>query len=145
MKAKNFLSSQKGRRLVKAVNSLKITVLCGFITILVLRGTLGPGGLFGGSAAPHSVDLREQIIKAQRAKVLAQVEDAVPDNATASKFVEEEKWDPSTPYTLGPKITDWDSQREKWNTLNPGMNKTLSGRPKTLLVSGSQPSLRIHA
>lgn len=132
-----FLATPKGRKVMKSLNTFKITILCGCITILVLRGTLGPGGFFGGN--PQSVDLRDQIIRSQRARVLAQVEEAIPDEVTASKFVEEENWDPNTPYTLGPKITDWDAQRETWNTLNAGMNQTLSGKPKTLLVSGSQP------
>ncbi|KAG0563244.1 hypothetical protein KC19_8G015300 [Ceratodon purpureus] len=133
-----YLATPKGRKMVKTLNTFKITILCGFITLLVLRGTLGPGGMFS-SGAPQVTDLREQIIKSQRARVLAQVDEAIPDETTASKFVEEDEWDPSTPYKLGPKITDWDSQREAWNALNPGMNRTVDGKPKTLLVSGSQP------
>ena len=138
-----FLATPKGRKVIKTMNTFKITVLCGFITVLVLRGTLGPGGLFGGRAPAQTnspAEFQKQILKSQRARVLAQVEEAVPDDVTASKFVEEEKWDPSTPYTLGPKISDWDLQRETWNTLNPGRNVTLNGKPKTLLVSGSQPA-----
>ncbi|KAG0557530.1 hypothetical protein M758_11G134400 [Ceratodon purpureus] len=136
-----FLATPKGRKVMKTMNTFKITILCGFITILVLRGTLGPGGMFGESApqVSYQAELRKEIIRSQRARVLAQVEEAVADEVTASKFVEEEKWDPSTPYRLGPKISDWDSQREAWNGLNPGRNVTVSGKAKTLLVSGSQP------
>lgn len=133
-----LLATPKGRKLTKTLNTFKVTILCGFITILVLRGTMGSGGLFGGST-PEVADLREQMIKSQRARVLAQVDEAIPDEVTASKFVEEEKREPGTPYSLGPKISNWDEQRELWNTKNPGRNRTLSGRPKTLLVSGSQP------
>lgn len=134
-----FLATPKGRKVVKTMNTFKITILCGFITLLVLRGTLGPGGLTWGSS-PQVADLREQIIMSQRARVLAQVEEAIPDEVTASKFVEEDQWDGVSPYTLGPKITDWDLQRELWNTRNPGRNRTVGGKPRTLLVSGSQPS-----
>jgi xyloglucan 6-xylosyltransferase len=136
-----FLATPKGRKVMKTMNTFKITILCGFITILVLRGTLGPGGLlFGsGSAVPSGQSTGDMIIMSQRARVLSQVEEAIPDEVTASKFVEEEKWDPSTPYTLGPKITDWDVQRATWNARNPGRNVSVGGKPKTLLVSGSQP------
>lgn len=135
-----FLFTPKCRKVLKAMNTYKMTILCGFITILVLRGTVGMGVFFKGSSPPRIPDFRDQLIKSQSpTRVLSQVEEAIPDNVTASKFVVEAKWDPSTPYTLGPKITNWDLQRETWNERNPGRNTTVSGKPKTLLVSGSQP------
>lgn len=132
-----LLATPKGRKLTKVVNNFKVTIICGFVTILVLRGTLGPGGLAG--SAPTVEDLRQQTITSQRARVLAQVDEAVPDEVTASKFVEEVKQDPTKPYSLGLKISNWNEQRELWATKHPGKNQTLDGKPRTLLVSGSQP------
>eukprot|EP00897_Mesotaenium_endlicherianum_P009505 jgi/Mesen1/8583/ME000005S08549 len=48
--------------------------------------------------------------------------------------------DAKTPFTLGPKITDWDEQRARHLALNPGANVTAGGRPRVLLVSDSPPS-----
>ncbi|KAM0939684.1 putative xyloglucan 6-xylosyltransferase [Dioscorea sansibarensis] len=131
----------RGRQLQKTFNNLKITILCGLVTILVLRGTIGVGNLGG---APSDADTRviediERIIREIRS-------DSDPDdemifggsNSTAalnSTFL------PAENYTLGPKISDWDEKRAMWLASNPGFPSRISGgKPRMLLVTGSPPN-----
>ncbi|XP_024403986.1 probable xyloglucan 6-xylosyltransferase 3 [Physcomitrium patens] len=129
------------RKMMQVLNSCKATLFCVLVTILVLRSTAMVsdhhiGDIEGTTEWAH-------VGQNRHGRKLAQADEVniseKPDPVTASKFVEEEKWDPSTPYTLGPKISNWDQQRVIWNNLNPGKNKTRNGKPKILLVSGSQP------
>ncbi|KAL0414728.1 UNVERIFIED_CONTAM: Xyloglucan 6-xylosyltransferase 2 [Sesamum radiatum] len=54
--------------------------------------------------------------------------------------VQEFKRDPSQPYSLGPKISDWDQQRAEWLKRNPGFpNFIAENKPRVLLVTGSSP------
>lgn len=54
--------------------------------------------------------------------------------------VDEFKRDPSQPYSLGPKITDWDEQRSEWLKQNPDSPNFLSeNKPRVMLVTGSSP------
>ncbi|KAG0497288.1 hypothetical protein HPP92_001757 [Vanilla planifolia] len=42
---------------------------------------------------------------------------------------------------LGPKISDWEQKRKEWMDRNPGFpNQIPGGKPKILLVTGSQPN-----
>ncbi|CAM6099117.1 unnamed protein product [Calypogeia fissa] len=43
------------------------------------------------------------------------------------------------PYLLGPVIKDWDEQRSTWLEENPGMKSMPNGKPRVLIVTGSQP------
>ncbi|PRQ17891.1 putative xyloglucan 6-xylosyltransferase [Rosa chinensis] len=43
-----------GRQIQETFNNIKITILCGFITILVLHGTIGVGNL--GSSKADAVN-----------------------------------------------------------------------------------------
>ncbi|KAI6699137.1 hypothetical protein NL676_019256 [Syzygium grande] len=51
---------------------------------------------------------------------------------------EEEKRDPSKPYSLGPRISDWDEQRAEWLRNNPDFpNFIRPNKPRVLLITGS--------
>ncbi|KAJ6889949.1 hypothetical protein NC651_023658 [Populus alba x Populus x berolinensis] len=53
---------------------------------------------------------------------------------------EDEKPDPSRPYSLGPKISDWNQLREKWLSENPSFSNFIKpNKPRVLLVTGSSP------
>jgi xyloglucan 6-xylosyltransferase len=52
-------------------------------------------------------------------------------NATASSS--------SILYSLGPKISDWDDQRRSFLLENPGLTRSVNGKPHILLVTGSPP------
>ncbi|XP_024372288.1 probable xyloglucan 6-xylosyltransferase 3 [Physcomitrium patens] len=100
-----------GKMLQRTLHNSRITILCGVVTILVLRGTIG-----SGVDKTHFLDLTLDM-------------DDIPDV----------EWDPSVPFTLGPTITNWDEQRAKWISKHPGENSNLRGKDRMLLVTGSQP------
>ncbi|KAJ0601968.1 putative xyloglucan 6-xylosyltransferase [Helianthus annuus] len=66
-----------------------------------------------------------------------------PYTSTPTLFVDEEddvKKDPNVPYSIGPKISDWDEQRGEWLKQNPNFNNYVNGnKPRVLLVTGSSP------
>lgn len=103
---------------MRCVQNVKITLLCGVMTLLVLRGALG-----------------------RTSSIVAPAELTKPEIAV--EFHEEEEkvdyWDPAVPFHLGPKISNWDKQRALWNRNHPGANATKRGTPRVLLVTGSQP------
>ncbi|KAG0563193.1 hypothetical protein KC19_8G010500 [Ceratodon purpureus] len=135
-----YFATQRGRKVMRTVNAFKVTILCGFITILVLRGTMQAGSGLPDSSKFIDEDAERFQGLTRTSRMLKEAEDETPvDSALVGKFVEEEKWDPSKPYTLGPKISNWDEQRRVWNERNPMQNVTRNGKPKILLVSGSQP------
>lgn len=113
-----FLATQKGRKLVKTVNSFKVTILCGLITFLVLRGTMQAGSTLPDSTMDSDVELVRGRSPA-RARMLTQVEgddtDAVGEEVTSNES-SQQKWDPNKTYTLGPKISNWDGQRRSETT-----------------------------
>ncbi|XP_019181083.1 PREDICTED: xyloglucan 6-xylosyltransferase 2-like [Ipomoea nil] len=50
------------------------------------------------------------------------------------------KRDPNEPYSLGPKITDWDAQRGEWLKNNPDFPNFFGpNKPRVLMVTGSSP------
>lgn len=63
----------------------------------------------------------------------------------AQKLDEEEEdpvVDPDVPYSIGPKIKDWNEQRALWLSENPHIGaKTANGKDRFLLVTGSQPQI----
>uniref|UniRef100_A0A6N2LI29 xyloglucan 6-xylosyltransferase n=1 Tax=Salix viminalis TaxID=40686 RepID=A0A6N2LI29_SALVM len=50
----------RGRQINKTFNNIKITILCGFVTILVLRGTVGIGSLSSSDAEAVNQNLIEE-------------------------------------------------------------------------------------
>eukprot|EP00249_Psilotum_nudum_P004876 c18358_g1_i2 orf=492-1862(+) len=136
-----LLSGARIRQLQRASYNLKVTLLCGFVTILVLRGTIGAGKF--GTPAQDFKEIKEHLqhVHSHRKepnRVLAGMEDT-KENPKETE-VDEEESNPKTPYTLGPKIVDWDKQRKDWLISHPESTKTTNGKPRTLLVTGSQPS-----
>lgn len=47
---------------------------------------------------------------------------------------------PAEPYLLGVRIDDWDEQRKSWLDANPSMKSMPDGKPRVLIVTGSQPN-----
>jgi xyloglucan 6-xylosyltransferase len=101
-----------GKTLHKTMHNSRITILCGIVTILVLRGTIGSG-----------VDKRNAF------------RDLVEEEGEEIDV----EWDPAVPFRLGAKITDWDEQRRRWIGSHPGANVNRQGKERMLLVTGSQP------
>ncbi|XP_073013075.1 probable glycosyltransferase 2 [Typha latifolia] len=128
----------RGRQIQKTFNNLKITVLCGFVTILVLRGTIGVGNLGGASSSDADSKVIEDIDR-----ILREIRsDSDPDDALDfPQSLNSTSVPPAKNYTLGPRISDWDEQRRRWLIQNPGFPDRVSGgKSRILLVTGSPPN-----
>ncbi|KAH8942924.1 hypothetical protein BDL97_13G021000 [Sphagnum fallax] len=143
-----LLATPKGRRLRRTMRNLKVTIMCGLMTVLVLRGTIGAGQF--GTPAQDFEEIRMHLKSAAsgmhvHSRVLAQVEgEKGPAKRLLLKEEKDEednsRSDPRKPYSLGPAIKDWDQQRVVWKSRNPNVTTTSKGKPRMLLVTGSQPT-----
>lgn len=121
------------RQIHKTLNNIKITILCGLVTILVLRGTIGFGSLSSDN------DLENQAIIEETNRILAEIRsDKDPDDP-------EENLDQTTinlndTYSLGAKISNWDEERSLWLSRNQDFPNIVNGKARILLVTGSPPS-----
>ncbi|PPD92214.1 hypothetical protein GOBAR_DD10839 [Gossypium barbadense] len=123
----------RGRQIHKTFNNIKITILCGFVTILVLRGTIGVGNL--GSSEADAVN---QNLIEETSRILAEIRS--DSDPTDPDEPPETEINPNTTYTLGPKISDWDQQRKVWLSENPEFPNFVNGKARILLVTGSPPN-----
>jgi xyloglucan 6-xylosyltransferase len=118
----------RGRHIYKTFNNIKITIICGLVTILVLRGTIGIGNI--GSSESQTED---QHLVEETNRILAEIRsDSEPDDGP--------EFSPNVTYTLGPKISNWDEQRKLWLHLNPKFPNYINGKARILLVTGSPPN-----
>ncbi|KAK4403055.1 putative xyloglucan 6-xylosyltransferase 5 [Sesamum angolense] len=109
-------------------SNLRITILCGVITVLVFRGTIGIS-LF--SSFPETTTMRQM---EETNRIIAEIRSDGNDNDNESVISSNDT------YTLGPKILNWDGSRQKWLQEHRGFPSHVNGRPRILLVTGSQPS-----
>ncbi|GMI96916.1 xyloglucan xylosyltransferase 5 [Hibiscus trionum] len=123
----------RGRQIHKTFNNIKITILCGFVTILVLRGTIGVGNL--GSSEAEAVN---QNLIEETNRILAEIRSNSDPNDPDEPL--EAEINPNVTYTLGPKISDWDQQRKVWLSKNPEFLTFVNGKARILLVTGSPPN-----
>ncbi|KAG1331664.1 Glycosyltransferase 3 [Cocos nucifera] len=137
------------RQIKKTFNNLKITILCGLVTILVLRGTIGVGNLVGPADADSDQKVVEDIDRILREiRSDSDPDDEPPLDSAASNSTTFAATNVTTAatatdknYTLGPKISDWDEQRRWWLADHPEFPSWIAGgKPRILLVSGSPPS-----
>ncbi|KAJ7518083.1 hypothetical protein O6H91_21G054400 [Diphasiastrum complanatum] len=133
LNTRQLLYGSKAKHLYKSFSNLKVTIICGFVTIVVLRGTIGAGS-FRLSFPDPSEHHEETAVHKRKdpSRILAAYTQEIVENP-------EPEWDPKTPYSLGPKISDWNEQRASWLSKNPHMSATVNGKPRILLVTGSQP------
>ncbi|CAL4896896.1 unnamed protein product [Urochloa decumbens] len=147
-------SSMKKQR-QRTMNNIKITLLCGFITVLVLRGTAG-FNLLVNSGDPDGAAADAKVVE-DIERILAEIRsDSDPDdvvilaghgisspNATAAalaNFSSSATVIKVKEYSLGPKVSDWDAQRQEWLSQHPDFpSRDARGRPRVLLVTGSPP------
>eukprot|EP00249_Psilotum_nudum_P032192 c47418_g1_i1 orf=199-825(+) len=138
-----LVSAPRMRQLQRASNNVKVTLLCGFLTVLVLRGTIGAGNF--GTPAQDFKEIKEHLQhvhmnhRKEPNRVLAEVKEKT-DKSSEEGGAEEAEADSSKQYSLGPKISDWDYQREMWLKSHPESVRTVRSKPRTLLVTGSQPT-----
>lgn len=116
--------NHKSRNVQKVVYNVRLTVLCGIITILVLRGTVF-SDMFGGWGTPPAVPegTEEHVLTIEEEDLKALEEDPPID--------------PSVPFALGVNITNWDELRGEWLRNNRNVTKNKFGKDRVLLVSGS--------
>ncbi|KAL3528424.1 hypothetical protein ACH5RR_007746 [Cinchona calisaya] len=124
----------RGRQIQKTFNNIKITILCGFVTILVLRGTIGIGNLVSTEAEAEKEQMTEDINR-----ILAEIRSDDDPNDPADNDGNPNPPNPTT-YSLGPKIRNWDEERKVWLSKNPEFPNFINGKPRILLVSGSPPN-----
>ncbi|KAI3467300.1 hypothetical protein Pfo_023963 [Paulownia fortunei] len=106
----------------------RLTILCGVITVLVFRGTIGITFL---SSSPET---RITSHVEETGRIVAEIRSNDNDDDVESVISS------NGTYTLGPKIVNWDGSRQKWLQENRGFPSYVNGRPRILLVTGSQPS-----
>ncbi|KAL3641982.1 Xyloglucan 6-xylosyltransferase 2 [Castilleja foliolosa] len=157
-----LLSPRRARQFQRLMRNGKLTLLCLFLTVLMLRGYLGAGKF--GTPEKDLDEIRETFSyirrRAEPRRVLEEAsvlsrKSADSTSAGTNSYaefdiakilkdeddgVEEFKTDPSQPYRLGPKISNWDEQRGEWLTKNPNFpNFIAPNKPRVLLVTGSSP------
>lgn len=118
----------RGRQIAKTMNNIKITILCGFVTILVLRGTIGL------NLGTSKIDSERLHLEEEARRVIAEIRS---DGAVSD---DEPPFNPNITFTFGPKIANWDQQRKEWLGSNKEYPNIVNGKPRILLVSGSPPS-----
>ncbi|KAL1334814.1 hypothetical protein HN51_063775 [Arachis hypogaea] len=150
------LGLRRLRQIQRACRRGSLTFLCLFLTVVVLRGTIG-AGKFGTpeqdlNEIRHLYAYRSRRVEPHRVLEEAQPETTTNDANNYATFdiskilvdeaasADEPKRDPNAPYTLGPKISDWDEQRGQWLKNNPDYPNFIGpNKPRVLLVTGSSP------
>nr|CAI11457.1 putative glycosyltransferase [Solanum tuberosum] len=124
----------RGRQINRTFNNVKITILCGFVTILVLRGTIGIGNVSSSEAEAENQNLIEETNR-----ILSDIRsDKDPDDPVGDQ--PETFMSLNDTYSLGPKIANWDKDRKMWLQKNPEFPNFVNGKPRILLVTGSPPN-----
>ncbi|GER53108.1 galactosyl transferase GMA12/MNN10 family protein [Striga asiatica] len=127
----------RGRQIHKSCNNIKITILCGFVTILVLRGTIGLSNL-----ASYEAQAENQHLIEETNRIIAEIRSGKDPDDDDQQQPEEEFPEPNqtASFSLGPEITTWDRDRRLWLRRNPNFPSYINGSPRILLVTGSGPN-----
>ncbi|KAL2610264.1 hypothetical protein R1flu_028837 [Riccia fluitans] len=148
----SILSSPRVRRVQRTLHNFQVTIICMFVTVLVLRGLVG-GGRFG-TPGQDLEELRNHLPsmahrdRASRSMMEYQADgEEVPDPSSVGPETELDQgpvrsryFDPKLQHHfLGEQIVDWDDQRAAFFKKQKKSNLTANGKPRILLVSGSQP------
>ncbi|XP_074328336.1 xyloglucan 6-xylosyltransferase 1-like [Apium graveolens] len=156
-----WFGQRRSRRIHRIIRNSKLTLLCLVLTIVVLRGNLGAGKF--GTPEQDLKEIRDTFTlyrkRSEPRRVLEQVTTVVETTSLGNSnninsygdlditklFVDDESDEiddvnVNVPYSLGPKISDWDEKREEWLRNNPGFSNFVQpGKPRVLLVTGSAP------
>ncbi|KAG2614881.1 probable glycosyltransferase 3 [Panicum virgatum] len=135
----------------RAINNIRFALLCAFVTLLVLRGTVGVSRrlvyIAGSRRAPSGtnkvVEDMERTLREIRADSDPDPEDGGSRAATttpvARYYDRGSAWSTQN-YSLGPRVTRWNAKRRRWLHLNPGFpSRDARGNPRVLLVTASPP------
>ncbi|KZV25601.1 glycosyltransferase 2-like [Dorcoceras hygrometricum] len=160
-----LISQRRARQFRRLLRNGKLTLLCLVLTVVVLRGNLG-AGRFGTPekdldeiretfsyirkhAEPRRALVEPSKGQRQRNKPSGGTENGSKNDAEfdvkkilkdEDDGVEEFKRDSTQPYSLGPKIENWDQMRDEWLKKHPNVaNFIAEKKPRVLLVTGSSP------
>lgn len=125
----------KGKHANRTFNNIKITIICGFVTVLVLRGTIGLSNL-----ASIEADAESQYIIEETKRIVAAIRSDDDDPLDSDNEPSGHSSDPNSTFTLGPKVTNWDENKKLWRRRNPQFPYYINGRPNIYLVTGSPPN-----
>ncbi|CAN6330541.1 unnamed protein product [Urochloa humidicola] len=144
-------SSSSSKLTKRIIHNIRITLLCAFVTLLVLRSTVGVNRrLVHIAAASHreppgtkDADDIERILREIRADADPDGDD---DDAGSMSTPDDTRyhdrgvaWSTAN-YSLGPRVTRWNAKRRRWLHLNPSFpSRDARGRPRVLLVTASPP------
>lgn len=149
-----FLGPRRVRQMQRACHHSMVAFLCLFLTLVVLRGTIGAGKF--GTPEQDFNEIRHHLSAARARRVLEETkpESSSESNSNSNNYAtfdlskilvdeppsDDEKPNPNAPYTLGPKISNWDEQRASWLSNNPDYPNFIGpNKPRVLLVTGSSP------
>ncbi|CAN6335515.1 unnamed protein product [Urochloa humidicola] len=146
-----------GSKLTKRIiHNIRIALLCAFVTLLVLRGTLGVNRRLvhiastttshrapPGTNAKAADDI-QRILREIRADAdpddLSDDGDTPPAVATRHQYYDRGVAWSTANYSLAPRVTRWNARRRRWLHLNPGFpSRDARGRPRVLLATASPP------
>ncbi|KAJ7955094.1 Xyloglucan 6-xylosyltransferase 2 [Quillaja saponaria] len=135
-----------------------VTFLLLLVTIIIVRSSLGAGNF--GILQHDFNETRENFYSDWHTEPnhTLEVKEVLPNNTESiqsnsyttidiSKLLldeeeDGEKQEPDRPYSLGPKISNWDQKRAEWLKKNPGFpNFIRPNKPRVLLVTGSSPKM----
>lgn len=151
------LGVRRARQFYRFVRHCRVTFLCLLLTVVVLRGTIGAGKF--GTPEQDFIEIRNHFTSRKLSephRVLEEVKSSSSDSSNYATFDykklflndddddDEGKRDfesASSPYSLGPRVVNWDERREKWLTENPEFPNFIGPKkkPRVLLVTGSSP------
>lgn len=152
-----IMTPRRSRRFERRLQNGKLTILSLVVTVIMLRGYLGAGKF--GTPKKDLDEIRETFYYIRQRTEPRRVLESVSKTSywrsgshryagfDASRIFKDDddgfkefKRDESEPYSLGPKISDWDSQRLRWLRKNPKFPRHVArGKPRVLLVTGSAP------
>ncbi|KAJ6719748.1 hypothetical protein OIU79_007394 [Salix purpurea] len=159
------LASCQDRLFQRPMCHAKVTLICLFvITATVLLGTIGAGKF--GTQEQHFSYLRNNFYPSRKHAEPHKVVTELTRNSSSDDMKKTKNDDPNSyasfdinkllqvdegeddenpdsdkPYSLGPKISDWDRKRAEWLRENPSF-PSFGGpnyKPRVLLVTGSSP------
>nr|CAB3463078.1 unnamed protein product [Digitaria exilis] len=141
----------------RAINNIRFCLLCAFVTVLVLRGTVGVNrrlvyiaGVSNHRAPPAGTtkvvaaeeDDIDRVLREIRADSDPEDDDDVITStttpATRSSYYDSGSAWTTASYSLGPRVTRWNAKRRRWLYNNPGFpSRDARGNPRVMLVTAS--------
>lgn len=132
---------------LRGKHTLLLALLCsGFLSLLLLRSSPSltlPQALSSSSTLTlrlNNATPENLLIEEEPSNVPRRVATRKLSSTRKDKEDDEEEPPLKGPYSLGMKISNWDEQRAAWLARNPKFPNYIKGKPRIMLVTGSQPA-----